>query len=158
MNTEMTELLRGGDLEGLEECTAARIANQSESIPDVLCVDMKMRCMDCLELYKRIHAFLPDTTIIMITIYVIEELVQAILDQRPYKICHESQGLDRVKDFLNNGKLLNGSLLLLADENPASAVNLNKFIETIGRDVTIVHSYEDAVALAQRVTRRIFSL
>ena len=158
MKTEISDVLENADLNCVIESNAAVTEEKAEIIPDILVLDVKMKCMDCLELYKRIHTFMPNTVVLMITIQVIEELIQTVLVQRPFQICHASQGQDTLKDILSNGELKDGSLLLLVDENPGSAVYLDTILSTIGRHVTIVHSCEDVVTLVQKLTNRMFSV
>jgi CheY-like chemotaxis protein len=56
---------------------------------DLIFLDIKMTPMDGVETHRRIRGIRPDVTVVMMTAYAVEDLVQQTLQQGAYGIVHK---------------------------------------------------------------------
>jgi two-component system response regulator HydG len=71
---------------------------------DLIFLDIKMTPMDGVETHRRIRGILPEVTVIMMTAYAVEDLVQQTLQQGAYSIIHKPLDIEKIIALIEKTK------------------------------------------------------
>jgi DNA-binding NtrC family response regulator len=117
---------------------------------DVILLDIKMPVMDGIETHRRIKEIRPDTTVVMMTAYAVEDLVEQALEDGAYGILYKPLDMEEVVSLIEElREAKRGALILVVDDNPAICTTMKHVLQTRDCEVRIAHTGEDAIAAAR---------
>lgn len=77
---------------------------------DVIFMDVKMPIMNGLECYENIRGIRPDATVVMMTAYAVEDLVQKALQEGAYGVMYKPLDMEEVLRLI--GQIADGKSLI----------------------------------------------
>jgi two-component system response regulator HydG len=117
---------------------------------DIIFMDIKMPVMDGVETYRQIKAIRPGATVIMMTAYAVEDLIQEALHEGAYGILYKPLDMQKVLGLIAEAKeARRGLLILIVDDDDGACLTLKAILERKGCQVGIAHSGEEAIAMAR---------
>ena len=117
---------------------------------DMVFMDIKMPLMDGVETYKQIKKIIPGVTVVMMTAYAVEELIQEALEEGAHGVIYKPVDIDKAIDLIEGAKeLREGALVLIVDDDPATCTTFKSILQTRGYKVGIAQTGEEAIAMAQ---------
>ena len=125
------------------------IERLEETAFDIVFMDIKMPLMNGVETYKRIKKIRPDTVVMMMTAYAVEDLVQEALKEGAYGVIYKPLDIESVTALIEDvmeGK--EGALILVVDDNPGTCITLKNILIKRNFKVGTAHSGEEAIAMA----------
>ena len=142
--------LKGYDvLSAANGVEALEIAQAQPEIDQVF-MDIKMPLMNGVETHKKLKKIVPDTIVIMMTAYAVEELIQEALEDGAYGIVHKPLDFDRIIEIIEKAQTSeNGALILVVDDDPGMRDSLRMILERRGFSVAVAKDGEEAVEAAQ---------
>lgn len=146
---------------GYEVTTASSGLEAIEMVKErpfhVIFIDIKMPLMGGVETYKRIKEIRPDTVVMMMTAYAVEELVQEALHKGAYGIVYKPVDIEKavevIEESMGRGQ---GALVLVVDDDPGTCTTLKRVLTKRGYKVSIAYRGEEAIALAREAAHDIF--
>ena len=72
------------------------LAKVKKSPFDTILMDIRMPLMDGVETYKRIKKIRPEAVVVMMTAYVVEDLVQEALQEGAYRIIYKPMDIEKL--------------------------------------------------------------
>ncbi len=117
---------------------------------DIIFMDIKMPLMNGVETYKRIKKIRPETIVMMMTAYAVDELVQEALKEGAYSILYKPLDLDKVISFIETAKdNKQGGAIMIVDDDPGFSTTLKNILIKRNHLVAVVHTGEEAIAIVQ---------
>lgn len=118
---------------------------------DIIFMDIKMPLMNGVEAYKKIKKIRPDTKVMMMTAYAVEDLVQQALEEGAYGIIYKPLDIEKILEVVETAKQTeNGALILVVDDDPGTCTTLKNILIKKGFRVGVAHTGEEAVATAKQ--------
>ena len=114
---------------------------------DVTLMDIVMPEMNGVDASKKIKEIQPGASIILMTAYSDEELIQTARDEGVRQIIHKPIRIDQLIELINEAAA--GQPILIVDDDDDICETLTKILEIQGYDVLAAGSGEEAVILAQ---------
>ena len=128
------------------------IERVKERFFDMVFMDIKMPLMNGVETYKRIKKIKPEVVVIMMTAYVVEDLVQEALQEGAYGIIYKPLDIEKVVALIERvKKVKQGALILVVDDNPGICHTLRNILLKKGYKVDIAPTGEEAIAMVQEL-------
>ena len=123
-----------------------------EEIPfDVIFMDIKMPLMDGVETYKSVKKIRSEAVVIMMTAYAVEDLVQQALQEGAYAILYKPLDIEKAIALIEKAReIKQGGLIMIVDDDAGICSTLKNILSHKGYKVGIVHTGEDAIAMAQK--------
>jgi len=115
---------------------------------DVILLDMKMPIMNGVETYKEIKKIAPQTVVVLVTAYRVEELIKEALREGAYAVLKKPLDMDRIGQIIERAKK-GGALILVVDEDPNTCKYLKDTIEQHGFVVSIASNSLEAAKIAR---------
>ena len=116
---------------------------------DIVFMDIKMPLMNGVETYKEIKKIKPETVVIMMTAYSVEDLVQEALQEGAHGIIYKPLDIDNVIGLIKNTMTnSSGALILVVDDDPGTYKTLKMVLSKKGYDVTVCTNGDEAIALS----------
>jgi DNA-binding NtrC family response regulator len=142
---------------GYEVTTApdglAAIKVMKERPFDLIFMDIKMPLMDGVETYRKIKKIRPETIVIMMTAYAVENLVAQALKEGAYGIIYKPLDIEKIISLIEKSrKKKQGALILIVDDDPGTCTTLKNILLKKGYRINIAHDGEKAVTMAQEKT------
>jgi DNA-binding NtrC family response regulator len=125
----------------------AAVAKFKDQEFDVTLMDIVMPEMNGVEAFKKIKEIRPEASIILMTAYSDEELIQSARDEGAHKIIHKPIHIDQLFELIN--ETADDQPILVVDDDADICETLTKIIETQGYHVLTAGSGEEAVVIAQ---------
>jgi DNA-binding NtrC family response regulator len=117
---------------------------------DVVLMDIKMPKMNGVEAHRRIKAIRPETTVVMITAYAVETLIQQALDDGAYGILYKPLDIDKMIAIIEEARANRESaLIMVVDDDPKTCKTMRKILAGRGYRVLTALTGEDAIAIAE---------
>jgi two-component system response regulator HydG len=117
---------------------------------DIIFMDIKMPVMNGVETYRQIKGIRPGTTVIMMTAYAVEDLIQEALHEGAYSVLYKPLDMQKVLSLVAEAKeAQRGMLILIIDDDVGICLTLKAILSQKGCQVGIAHSGEQAVAMAR---------
>ena len=117
---------------------------------DMIFMDIKMPLMDGVETFKRIKKIRPDTVVMMMTAYAVEDLVQEALKEGAYGVIYKPIDIEKVTALIEEArKAKEGALVLVVDDDPGTSITLRNVLVKRGHSVGTAHTGEDAISMAR---------
>ncbi len=118
---------------------------------NIIFLDIKMPIMDGVETYRKMKQIRPDTTVIMMTAYAMEDLVKEAIEEGVYDIIHKPLDIEKVITTIEEVKKRNkGALVLVVDDDSGTCVTFKNILVKRNYSVGIAHTGEEAVHMAKR--------
>lgn len=114
---------------------------------DVILMDIKMPGMDGVETFKQIKKIHPETAVVMMTAYAVEDLIREALREGAYGVFHKPFDMEEMMRLIEDVRA--GGLILVVDDDPDACVSLKDILETKGYQVGTASSGEEAIEIAR---------
>jgi len=114
---------------------------------DVTLMDIVMPEMNGVDAFKKLKEIDPEASIILMTAYSDEELLQTARDEGVNQIIHKPIRIDQLIQLLNEAA--EGQPILVVDDDEDICDTLTKILKLQGYDVVTAGSGEEALTLAQ---------
>jgi len=142
---------------GYEVTTApdglAAIKKMKERPFDLIFMDIKMPLMDGVQTYRKIKKIRPETIVIMMTAYAVENLVAEALKEGAYGIIYKPFDIEKMISLIGKSrKKKQGALILIVDDDPGTCTTLKNILLKKGYRVGIAHNGEKAITMTQEKT------
>lgn len=113
---------------------------------DVILMDIKMPVMNGVETYKRIKKISPQTVVIMMTAYSVEDLIKDALKEGAYGVVYKPLDIEKVVKMIEAAKK-DGVLVMVVDDDPNTRETLKDILEDKGYVVTLAENGEEAIKI-----------
>ena len=109
-----------------------------ENSYDLVLMDVKMPVMDGVETYKKIKEIAPDTPVVMVTAFAVEDLLREALQQGAYGSLKKPIDFDQLLGLIKQatGK---GAMILVADDDENLCANMQQILSDKGYRVSIAN-------------------
>ena len=114
---------------------------------DVALMDIVMPEMNGVEAFRQIKEMHPEATIILMTAYSDEALIQLARDEGARHIVHKPIKIERLIELIK--EVASDQPILIIDDDADICDSLTKVLEQQGYDVLTAGSGEEAIAIAQ---------
>jgi len=123
---------------------------------DLIFMDIKMPLMDGAQTYRKIKKIRPETIVIMMTAYAVENLVAQALKEGAYGIIYKPLDIEKMISLIEKSrKKKQGALILIVDDDPGTCTTLKNILLKKGYRISIAHDGEKALTMAQEKTHDI---
>jgi len=124
---------------------------------DMVFMDIKMPLMNGVETFKKLKGIRPGATVVMMTAYSVDDLVQEALREGAFGILYKPVDIEKVVAIIDESKKAKqGALILVVDDDPGTCSTLRNVLVNRGYEVGIAHTGEEAIAKAQESMHDIF--
>lgn len=113
---------------------------------DVILMDIKMPVMNGVETYKRIKKISPQTAVIMMTAYSVEDLIKDALKEGAYGVVYKPLDIEKVVKMIEIAKK-DGALVMVVDDDLNTRKTLKDILEDGGYVVTLAENGEKAIKI-----------
>jgi len=121
-----------------------------ETAFDLIFMDIKMPLMDGVETYRKIKEIRPGASVVMMTAYAVEDLVQDALREGAYGVLYKPVELERVISIIDEAREAKKSaLILVVDDDPSTCTTLKNILTGKDYDVVVASSGEEAISIAR---------
>ena len=114
---------------------------------DVILMDIRMPGMNGVETLKQIRSIQPDTAVVMMTAYAVEDLIREALREGAYGVLYKPLDIVRMIGLIEGVK--EGGLILVVDDDRDSCEFFKDILGTRGYQVSIAWSGEEAIEMAR---------
>jgi two-component system response regulator HydG len=120
---------------------------------DMVFMDIRLPTLSGVDAYRRISSLRPETPVVMMTAYAVEDLVQQALSEGAYGVLYKPVDLDRVAAMIDQIRHRDRRpFVLIVDDDPSTCGLLRRILERRGYSVATAVSGERAVAMAETTT------
>jgi two-component system response regulator HydG len=117
---------------------------------DVIFMDIRLPTLSGIDTYRRVKSLRPETPVVMMTAYAVEDLVQQALSEGAYGVLYKPVDLDRVTELVDEVRQANKEpLVLIVDDDPSTRATLKSILDRRGYQVGTAASGEQAVAMGK---------
>ena len=113
---------------------------------DVILLDIKMQPLNGLGTLRKIKQIRPDTIVIMMTAYALEDVVRACIKEGAAGVLYKPVNIEKVVSLVEAVK--NGILILVIDDDPGTRKGLEDVLQKRGYYVTTAQDGEKAILAA----------
>jgi len=116
---------------------------------DMVLMDVKMPVMDGVETYRKVKEIAPNTPVIMVTAFAVEELLREALQQGAYGSLKKPIDFDQLLELIERatGK---GAMILVADDDESLCANMQEVLSDKGYRVSVAYDGNMAVDKAEK--------
>lgn len=144
------------------ECTVVHNGSDAlskirESRYNVVLADIRMPVMNGISMCREIKKIDPYLTVIIMTAFREEELIQAVLKEGAYGCVSKPLDIDRILKLIKRSHK-GGAFIEVIDDDPVIRKMLETGLESRGFIVTTVASGEDAIRITKRTPQDIVFL
>jgi two-component system, NtrC family, response regulator HydG len=123
---------------------------------EIVFMDIRMPVMDGVETFRAVKEIRPETIVIMMTAYALDELIAEALEEGAFAIIYKPIDIERVLALIENARLGNkGALILVVDDEPDMRNSFKIVLESKGHRVKVAKSGEEAIELAENIGQSI---
>jgi two-component system, NtrC family, response regulator HydG len=115
---------------------------------DVALMDIKMPGINGVETFKRAAQINPNTRVIMMTAYSLEDLVQEALAGGAFGVMYKPLNMEKVIEFVDRAE--KGAFILVVDDDPKTCETIKDVLEEKLFKVGIAHSGEEAIEYVKK--------
>ncbi len=116
---------------------------------DLVLMDVRMPAMDGVEAFKKIKEISPDTPVIMITAYAVEELIREALREGTFGCLRKPLDFDKLFQLIKNA-IPNGVRVLVVDDEEDFCTNMKDVLSDKGYRVCIAYDGNTAIQKARQ--------
>jgi two-component system, NtrC family, response regulator HydG len=121
---------------------------------DVVLMDIKMPVMNGVETFKKMKEIRPGVTVILMTAFSVDALIQDALKEGVFAVAHKPLDLNEIIRMIEGSK--SGAFVAVVDDNPNINKTLKNILEKNGYSVTCCQSPREAIDLAKERRQDIF--
>jgi len=121
---------------------------------DLILMDIKMPVMNGVETYKKIKRITPETPVIMLTAFALEELIQESIKEGAFACLKKPLDFDELFTTIEHA-IPNGSMILVVDDDENLCQNLMDVLSEKGYRVTVAM---DSTTAIEKVRKGIFDI
>jgi len=110
---------------------------------DVVLLDIRMPGMNGVETLKQVNVRSPLTTVVMITAFAHDDLINEAKEEGVLKILNKPLDIEKIISFLKNHEVL--KTIFIVDDDTAFCESLKDTIALHGYDVTVVYTAQEAI-------------
>ncbi|MBN1842640.1 MAG: response regulator [Deltaproteobacteria bacterium] len=127
------------------------IGKVKETPFNIVFMDIKMPLMNGVETYRRMKEIRPETAVVMMTAYAVEDLVAEALAEGAYGVIYKPLDMEKVFAIIEQARAAQrGAFILLVDDDPGICATLKYVLLEKGYNVAIAHTGEEAVAMVKK--------
>ncbi|MFH1753039.1 MAG: response regulator [Candidatus Omnitrophota bacterium] len=115
----------------------------------IILMDIKLPAMNGVEAYKKIKKIAPETRVILMTAFSIEELIADALKEGAYGVVHKPFDIDRVISMMESAKK-DGCLVMVVDDDPNTRETLKDVAESKGCAVVLAKDGPEAIEIVKK--------
>lgn len=116
---------------------------------DLVLMDVKMPKMDGVATFKRIQEIAPDTPVIMVTAFAVEDLIREALREGAFGSLKKPLDFDEIFELIEQATP-NGELILIVDDDENLCANMQDVLSGKGYRVSVAHDGNIAIEKAKR--------
>ncbi len=117
---------------------------------EIIFMDIKMPIMNGVETYKRLKEIRPETIVIMMTAYAVEDLVQEAIQEGAYGVIYKPLDIDKIIELIERVRQdKKGTLILVVDSDPKTCLQLKHILTKKHFRVGIANTGEEAISMAK---------
>ncbi|MBA7696938.1 Response regulator receiver protein [subsurface metagenome] len=117
---------------------------------DLVLMDVKMPVMDGVETFKKVKEMTPDTPVIMVTAYAVEDLITEALREGAYGSLKKPLDFDQLLGLIEQATTANGELILVVDDDENLCANIKEVLSDKGYQVCVAYDGNTAIEKAKR--------
>ena len=112
-------------------------------------MDVKMPVMDGVATFKKLKEIAPDTPVIMVTAYAVEDLIQEALREGAFGALKKPLDFDQIFKLIERA-IPNGALILVVDDDENLCANMKDVLSNKGYRVSVAYDGNMAVEKARK--------
>jgi len=116
---------------------------------DLVLMDVKMPVMDGVETFKKVKKIAPDTPVIMVTAFAVEDLIREALREGAFGSLKKPLDFDEIFELIEQATP-NGELILIVDDDENLCANMQDVLSGKGYRVSVAHDGNIAIEKAKR--------
>lgn len=118
---------------------------------DLIFMDIKMPLLNGIETYKKINKIIREATVIMMTAYSVDELIQEALKEGAYEILYKPIDFETIFGLIEKALINNqGALILIVDDDPGTCKSLKNILSKKGYKAGSAYSGEEAITIVKK--------
>jgi len=121
------------------------VQKAKEAAFDVILMDIKMPRMNGVETFKEIKKMHPETAVVMMTAYAVEDLIREAVHEGAYGVLYKPLDMERTIGLIEGVR--GGGLILVVDDDPNTCATLKDILEARGYQVGTALSGEEAIEI-----------
>ncbi len=126
------------------------IEEVKENYFDIILMDIKMPYLNGVEAFKSGRKIIPETIVMMMTAYAVEDLVQEALNEGAYGIIYKPLDIEKMVDHVRRVRADGEEgFILIVDDDPGTYTTFKNVLSKNGCKVTICTTGEEAIAAVQ---------
>ncbi len=114
---------------------------------DLVLMDMKMPVMDGVQTLKKVKEFIPDTPVIMVTAYAVEDLLREALREGAFGTLKKPLDFDKLFALIEKA-IPNGALILVVDDDEDLCANMKDLLHDKGYRACVAYDGNMAIEKA----------
>ena len=111
-------------------------------------MDVKMPVMNGVETFKKMKEIVPDTPVIMVTAYAVEDLLREALQEGAFGILSKPLDFEKLFGLIENA-LHDGAMILIVDDDEDLCANIKNVLDNIGYRVRVAYNGNTAIEKAR---------
>ena len=115
---------------------------------DVVLMDIKMPVMNGVETFKKFKAVAPDTPVIMVTAYAVEEMIRDALREGAFAAMYKPLDFDQLLKTIDTA-ITGGGMILVVDDEEELCETFQELLGRKGYSVSIAHDGETAIEMVR---------
>jgi len=116
---------------------------------DMIFLDIKMPYINGVETFKRIKSINPNSVVMMMTAYSVEELIEEALEEGALGIIYKPVDIEQIVSKINNEReKKKGAFILVVDDDLGTANNFRKILIKQGYSVAVCANGDEAIDIA----------
>ncbi|KKM02206.1 hypothetical protein LCGC14_1786730 [marine sediment metagenome] len=117
---------------------------------DIIFLDIKMPNINGVDVLKKIKKIKPNSIVIMMTAYSVDELINEAFKWGAIKILHKPIDIKNLLKSISKAiHQKTGNLVLIVDDDPGFCLTIEKIFSRKGYNVSVVHNGEDAIRIVK---------
>lgn len=112
---------------------------------DLVLMDVKMPVMNGVETFRKMKEVSPDTPVIMMTAFAVEELIREALQEGAYGSMKKPLDFDHLFELIENATGT-GAMILITDDDEDLCTNMQEILMQKGYRVSVAYDGESAIA------------
>ena len=117
---------------------------------DLVLMDVKMPVMNGVEAFKNIKKFTPDTPVIMMTAFAVEDLIREALQEGAFGSLRKPLDFDELFSLLKRATSASGAMILVTDDDKNLCANVKDVLEEKGYRVSVAYNGKMAIEKAEK--------
>ncbi len=116
---------------------------------DLVLMDVRMPVMDGVETFKKVKKIAPDTPVIMVTAFAVEDLIREALREGAFGSLKKPLDFDEIFELIKQATP-NGELILIVDDDENLCANMQDVLSDKGYRVNVAYDNNTAIEKAKK--------